>query len=73
MRSCKQFFFNFANIIDMTAVGVALGEIVFIPLSWGEAKYEVWGMGSLADPAIFRVTRILVAARFISSAADWWS
>lgn len=66
MRSCKQFFFNFANIIDMTAAGVALGEIVFIPLSWGEAKYEVWGMGSLADPAIFRVTRILVAVRFIS-------
>lgn len=66
MRSCKQFFFNFANIIDMTAAGVALGEIVFIPLSWGAPKYEVWGMGSLADPAIFRVTRMLVAVRFIS-------
>jgi hypothetical protein len=66
MRSCKTFFLNFANIIDMTAAGVALGEIVFIPMSWGEAKYEVWGMGSLADPAIFRVTRVLVAVRFIS-------
>ena len=66
MRSCRGFFFNFANIIDLTAAGVALGEIVFIPLGWGAAKYEVWGIGSLADPAIFRVTRVLVAVRFIS-------
>ena len=66
MRSCKRFFFNFANIIDMTAAGVALGEIVFILLNWGAAKYEVWGLGQLADPAIFRVTRVLVAVRFIS-------
>ena len=66
MRSCQRFFFNFANIIDITAAGVALGEIVIIPLGWGAAKYEVWGMGSLGDPAIFRVTRVLVAVRFIS-------
>ena len=41
MRSCRRFFMNFANIIDLTAAGVALGEIVWIPLSWGAAKYEV--------------------------------
>ena len=66
MRSCRRFWFNFANIIDISAAFVALGEIVWIPLSWGKPAYEVWGMGSFMDPAVFRVTRILVAVRFIS-------
>jgi hypothetical protein len=66
MRSCSQFWLNFANVIDIAAALVALAEIVWIPLSWGAPAYEVWGMGSFMDPAVFRVTRILVAVRFIS-------
>ena len=66
MRSCASFWINFANVIDLLAAFVALGEIVWIPLSWGKPAYEVWGMGSFMDPAVFRVSRILVAVRFIS-------
>ena len=66
MRSCRRFFLDFANIIDISAAAVALGEIVWIPLGWGKPAYEVWGMSNLMDPATFRVTRVLVAIRFIS-------
>merc|ERR1712100_406313 len=61
-----RFFLNFANIIDISAAAVALGGIVWIPLGWGKPAYEVWGMSNLMDPATFRVTRVLVAIRFIS-------
>ena len=66
MRSCKRFWWNYTNIIDMLASCTALAEIIWIPLAWGKPAYEVWGFGSSMDPAVFRVTRILVAVRFIS-------
>jgi len=66
MRSCKRFWWNYTNIIDLLASCSALAEIVWIPLSWGKPAYEVWGMGTSMDPAVFRVMRILVAVRFIS-------
>ena len=66
MRSCKRFWWNYTNIIDVFASCTALAEIIWIPLAWGKPAYEVWGMGKSMDPAIFRVMRILVAVRFIS-------
>lgn len=66
MRSCRTFWLNVSNIIDVSAALVALAEIVWIPMQWGKTAYEVWGMGGSMDPATFRVTRILVAVRFIS-------
>ena len=66
MRSCRTFWLDVSNLIDISAALVALAEIVWIPMQWGKPAYEVWGMGGSMDPATFRVTRILVAVRFIS-------
>jgi hypothetical protein len=66
MRSCRTFWLDVSNLIDISAALVALAEIVWIPMQWGKGAYEVWGMGGSMDPATFRVTRILVAVRFIS-------
>jgi hypothetical protein len=57
-----------SNQLDTVAVGSAAFEVIWTPISFGEAgfRYEVWGFGLAFDPAVFRVIRVLVSARFIS-------
>lgn len=66
MRSCRYFWYNLANLIDVAACVTSLVEIIYVPYSWGEPRYEVWGNGAWRDPATFRMLRIIVAIRFIS-------
>ena len=55
-----------SNQLDTLAVGSAAFEVIWIPYTFGSFRYEVWGFGVTFDPAVFRVIRVLVSARFIS-------
>jgi hypothetical protein len=55
-----------ANLVDVVAITTTFFEVVYIPYSWGEFRYEVWGNTDFFDPATFRALRILVSIRFIT-------
>ena len=65
-RSMRKFCCSLSNAIDMAAAFTALVEIIWIPITFGDFAYEVWGNGPLFDPATFRFLRVLVSIRFIS-------
>ena len=57
------------NQIDVLSTVCAVGEVIWVPLSFtfnDGFKYEVWGLSTSFDPAVFRVVRVLVSIRFIS-------
>ena len=54
------------NQLDTIAVTSAAFEVIWVPITFGAFKYEVWGFGPWFDPAVFRVIRVFVSARFIS-------
>ena len=57
-----------SNQLDTFAIVTAAVEVIYVPITFSSGyRYEVWGVGlALFDPAVFRVTRVLVSARFIS-------
>ena len=66
MRTPEHFFLNYTNILDMITAFVCVIEVIYVPLTWGSPKFEIWGNGLLTDPATIRFTRIAVFLRFIS-------
>jgi hypothetical protein len=56
------------NQLDTIAVISAAVEVIWVPLTFGSGfRYEVWGVGAdWFDPAVFRISRVLISARFIS-------
>merc|ERR1712072_1275894 len=66
MRTPKHFFSNKTNILDIVTALVCIIEVIVIPATWGESKFEIWGNGPFSDPAAVRISRIAVFLRFIS-------
>ncbi len=66
MRSVSHFFSNPYNVVDACTALLCLAEIIYVPASWGERKFEIWGNGSGLEPANIRFWRISVFLRFIS-------
>jgi voltage-gated potassium channel Kch len=66
IRNCKEWMKDKANLVDVVAITTTFFEVVYIPYSWGEFRYEVWGNTDFFDPATFRALRILVSIRFIT-------
>ena len=66
IRNCKEWLRDKSNLVDVVAITTTFFEVVYIPYSWGEFRYEVWGNTDLFDPATFRALRILVSIRFIT-------
>eukprot|EP00943_MAST-04B_sp_MAST-4B-sp1_P003572 g3572.t1 len=66
VQNCKEWLADKSNIVDVVAITTTFFEVVYIPYSWGEFKYEVWGNTDFFDPATFRALRILVSIRFIT-------
>ena len=65
----KEWFAQANNQIDVLSTVCAVGEVIWVPLSFtynNGFNYEVWGLSSSFDPAVFRVVRVLVSMRFIS-------
>jgi hypothetical protein len=66
IQNCREWIKSKANMIDVVAIMTTVFEVVYVPYSAGKFSYEVWGNGSLFDPATFRIFRVLVSIRFIT-------